>query len=317
MKIKNVIAVLISLVLITGCSANSDSGNVPITLMLDYTPNTNHTGIYVADKLGYYDDVGIDLTIIQPSDVATESVVANNSAQFGISYGENVAMYDSESDDILSIYAILKTNTSGFLSRADRNITRPRDFEGKTYCGWGSSIETSLVDSLVKADGGDPSKVNIITAASNLTSDNDQCDFIWAYEGWDKINLEQQGIDVNYIPFSEYGVDWYTPVIITSKQYAEDNPEIVSNFIAATQKGYQYAIDNTEDSAKILLESAPELDEDLVNKSQEFLSGYYQTPDQDLGYQDPIIWDNFIKWLGENGIVTGLSSGDLYTNEYV
>lgn len=306
---------LISLLfIITGCSSDGDLEEV--TLMLDYTPNTNHTGIYVADSLGYYADAGIDVNIIQPSDVATESVVASGSAEFGISVGENVAMFDSQDDSLESIYAILNTNTSGFLSRADRDITRPRDFEGKTYCGWGSAIENSLIQTLVESDGGDYSKVNVLTASSNLTSSDDQCDFIWAFEGWDKINLESNGIDVNYIPFSDYGVDWYTPVVITSNQYIESNPETVQNFVSATQKGYQYAIDNPEQSADILVEAAPELDRDLVSESQQFLTPYYQTDDQPLGYQSPQIWSDFTDWLNQNQIISEQDSTKFYTNKF-
>lgn len=315
MKLKGLLLVGL-LVVLSGCSADSDELE-KVTLMLDYTPNTNHTGIYAADSLGYYADEGLEVEIIQPSDVATESVVASGSAQFGISYGENVAMFDNEDDSLESIYGILNTNTSGFLSRADRDITRPKDFEGKNYCGWGSSIESSLINTLVESDGGDPDKVNMLTATSNLTNENDECDLIWAYEGWDMINLESQGVEVNYIPFSDYGVDWYTPVIITSNSYIESNPETVEGFITATQKGYEYALENPEESSQMLLESAPELDSDLVTKSQAFLSPYYQTEGQALGYQDPEIWSTFTDWLVDNQIITEKDSTVFYTNDYV
>lgn len=304
------------LLILSGCS-NSSEDLQKVTLMLDYTPNTNHTGIYAADSLGYYQDAGIDLEIIQPSDVATESVVASGAAQFGISYGENVAQFDQEDDSLESIYAILNTNTSGFLSRADRNITRPKDFEGKTYCGWGSSIESSLINTLVEADGGDPAKVNMITASSNLMSENDECDFVWAYEGWDKINLESNNIEVNYIPFSDYGVDWYTPVIITSNDYISSNPDTVKAFIEATQKGYEYAAKHPDESSDMLLQAAPELDSDLVTKSQQFLSDYYQTAGENFGYQDPQIWSDFTTWLNDNKIITETDSTKFYTNDYI
>lgn len=315
MKIK--ISLLFTLLLVlSGCTSSNEQLE-KVTLMLDYTPNTNHTGIYVADKLGYFEQQGIDLEIIQPSDVATEAVVASGSSQFGISYGENVAMFNSEDDSLRSIYGILNTNTSGFLSRKDRNITKPSDFVGKTYCGWGSAIETSLINTLVKEDGGDPSKVNIITASSNLMNKDDECDFVWAYAGWDKINLESNGLEVNYIPFSDYGVDWYTPVIITSNDYIATNEETVKAFIEATQKGYEYALENPQESADILLEAAPELDSDLVKKSQDFLSPYYRTGDEDFGYQSPQIWSDFTKWLVDNEIITEADSTKFYTNDYI
>lgn len=310
--------ILCSLLLVlTACSNEQNQQLEKVTLMLDYTPNTNHTGIYVADSLGYYEEAGIELEIVQPSDIATEAVVASGSSQFGISVGENVAMFDSQYDSLESIYGILNTNTSGFLSRSERNIKRPKDFEGKTYCGWGSDIETSLINTIVAADGGDPSQVNIITATSSLLDENSECDVIWAFAGWDKINLEDNNIAVNYIPFSDYGVDWYTPVIITSNEYIKSNPETVEKFIAATQKGYQYAIDNPAASADILLAAAPELDEQLVVNSQTYLTPYYQTADQPLGYQDPQIWATFTTWLNDNQLITESDSEKFYTNDFI
>lgn len=306
--------IISSLLVLAGCGSNDQVQDV--TLMLDYTPNTNHTGIYVADSLGYYEDAGINLDIVMPSDVATESVVATGSSQFGISYGENVEMFNDSEEALTSIYGILNTNTSGFLSRAEDNITRPKDFEGKTYCGWGSDIESSLINTLVLADNGDPSKVDNIVASSNLMTEDD-CDFVWSYEAWDNINLENNGVEYNYIPFTDYGVDWYTPVIITSKQLEAEDPKLVEDFISATQKGYEYAIENPEESAQILLEAAPELDSDLVNASQTHITQYYQTEGEDLGYQSPEVWQEFTDWMNENGIVSLENSDSLYTNDYI
>lgn len=306
--------IISSLLVLAGCGSNDQVQDV--TLMLDYTPNTNHTGIYVADSLGYYEDAGINLDIVMPSNVATESVVATGSSQFGISYGENVEMFNDSEEALTSIYGILNTNTSGFLSRAEDNITRPKDFEGKTYCGWGSDIESSLINTLVLADNGDPSKVDNIVASSNLMTEDD-CDFVWSYEAWDNINLENNGVEYNYIPFTDYGVDWYTPVIITSKQLEEENPKLVEDFISATQKGYEYAIENPEESAQILLDAAPELDSDLVNASQTHITQYYQTEGEDLGYQSPELWQQFTEWMNENGIVSLETSDSLFTNDYI
>ncbi|WOO89709.1 ABC transporter substrate-binding protein [Mollicutes bacterium LVI A0078] len=306
--------IISSLLVLAGCGSNDQVQDV--TLMLDYTPNTNHTGIYVADSLGYYEDAGINLDIVMPSNVATESVVATGSSQFGISYGENVEMFNDSEEALTSIYGILNTNTSGFLSRAEDNITRPKDFEGKTYCGWGSDIESSLINTLVLADNGDPSKVDNIVASSNLMTEDD-CDFVWSYEAWDNINLENNGVEYNYIPFTDYGVDWYTPVIITSKQLEEENPKLVEDFVSATQKGYEYAIENPEESAQILLDAAPELDSDLVNASQTHITQYYQTEGEELGYQSPELWQQFTEWMNENGIVSLETSDSLFTNDYI
>ncbi len=314
MKIKIFITLVFALSL-SGCTQNENLTQV--TLMLDYTPNTNHTGIYVANELGYYEEYGIELEIIQPSDVSTEAVVASGASDLGISYGENVAMFNDSDPQLQSIYAILNTNTSGFLSRTEKNIKRPKDFEGKTYCGWGSAIESSLINSIVKADGGDAQNISMITAPANLLTENSECDFIWAYEGWDKISLDLNGIETNYISFSDFGIDWYTPIIITSLDYINTNEDTVQNFVSATQKGYEYAIENPIDSAEILLKSAPELNSELVYESQQFLSEYYKTNDKPLGYQSPQIWKQFVIWLNKNEIIETNEYEIMYTNKFI
>lgn len=315
MKIKGLYIIGLILIL-TGCSNQNDELQ-HVKLMLDYTPNTNHTGIYVAKELGYYEDLGIDLEIIQPSDISTEAAVASSSADFGISYGENVAMFNNDEDRLKSIYAILDTNTSGFISKTSSEINRPKDFEGKTYCGWGSAIETSLVKTLVEKDGGDSSKVNIVTSPANLESENSDCDLIWAYAGWDKIDLENKGIDINYIPFSDYGVDWYTPVIIANNDYIEKNNDLISKFIKATQKGYKYAKNNPDKSADILVKQVPELDPELVAPSELFLAEHFENKDGGFGYQSPKMWEDFTNWLIENEIITEKDSSKFYTNDFI
>ncbi len=313
---KLIVIVVLMVFSLSGCQNEDDLTKV--TLMLDYTPNTNHSGLYLAKDLGYYKDAGLDVDIVQPSESATESLVAANKAEFGVSYGENVAQFDDENNQIISILGLVAHNTSGFLSRQEKDITRPKDMENKTYCGWGSDIEQAIIKSVVAADGGNSDLVNITsTTAVDIKNPSSSCDVIWAYAGWDKIDLEQNDIAVNYIPLTDYNLDWYTPVIITSKQYAQEHPEVVSAFVNATIKGYEQAITDPEAASESLLKHAPELDADLVEASQAYLSANYQD-EIPFGTQSPEIWNNFIKWLQKNNIVSNnLAVEDLYTNKYI
>lgn len=309
--------VVMGIIILTGCSQESE--NQKVTLMLDYTPNTNHTGIYVADSLGYYEDAGIDLEIIQPGDTAPNAAVASSAVDFGISYGEDVAMYNQPDDyQIISIMSILSTNTSGIVSNASKNITRPKQFEGKNYCGWGSDMETALIKSLVEADGGDFDKVNMLVATPNLTDENSQCDLVWTYEAWDNIMMEQEGIEFNYVPFTDYTVDWYTPILITSQSLIDSDPKLVKSFTTATIKGYEYAAENPEEAADIFLAAVPESDADLVKESQQFISPYYIEANGQVGYQDSNIWTTFIDWMKENKMVDdNLDPQSLYSNDFI
>ncbi len=308
---------IVTLVLLSGCTRQSDDLQ-KVTVMLDYVPNTNHTGIYVAQAKGYYEDAGLDVEIMQPSKTAAEGVVSSNRAEFGIGSAESVAQFDDENDDLVSILALVAHNTSGFISKKEAEITRPKEMEGKTYCGWGSDVEQAIVKTMVKNDGGDPDKVKITTTSSaDIKNTNSPCDVMWVFEGWDKIDMDNQGIDSNYMPFTDYDLDWYTPVLFTSRKLIKDNPELVQSFVSATIKGYEDAIADPEMAAKVLLKAAPELDEELVTKSQEFLSANYQDKDP-FGYQEKAMWNNFGNWLKENKIISeDLAIDSLYTNQFV
>lgn len=308
---------LFALITLSGCANNSDELQ-KVTVMLDYVPNTNHTGIYLAKENGYYEDAGLDVEIMQPSKTAAEGVVSSNRAEFGIGSSESVAQFDDENNDLVSILALVAHNTSGFISRSDENITRPKDMENKTYCGWGSDVEQAIVKTMVEADGGDADKVKITTTSSaDIKNENSPCDVMWVFEGWDKIDMDNQNIASNYIPFTDYDLDWYTPVLFTSRKLIEDDPKLVQSFVTATIKGYEDAINDPEAAAKVLLKYAPELDEDLVMESQKFLSANYKDKDP-FGYQQAKMWNDFGNWLKENKIISeDLDINSLYTNQFV
>ncbi len=315
MKKKLFIGCFLLIIVLTGCQQDNELEKV--TLVLDYTPNTNHSGIYLAKEQGFYEEVGLDLEIIQPSEGSAESLISANKAEFGISYGENVAQFNSVEEEITSIMGLVAHNTSGFLSRAEKGITRPKDLENKTYCGWGSEIEKAIIESVVKADGGNPDLVNISSSIIDLKLENGPCDVAWAYEGWDKIDMELSGIDINYIPLTDYGLDWYTPVIISSNSYISENDDIVNKFVQATIKGYELAITDPKLASDALLDNAPELSPDLVVKSQEFLSTKYQD-ELAFGMQSDEIWEQFMSWLKANEIISDdVETTNMYTNKYI
>ena len=137
MTVKKLICLLAagSIAALSGCGANTNTApdnaadgenaapkTEKVTLVLDWTPNTNHTGIYVADALGYYDEAGIDLEIVQPPEDGAEALVASGKAQFGIGFQDTIAAsYTSDTPlPVTSVAAIINHNTSGIISRAVR-----------------------------------------------------------------------------------------------------------------------------------------------------------------------------------------------------
>ncbi len=294
-----------------------------ITFVLDWTPNTNHTGIYVARDKGYFKDAGLDVDIIQPTEGTSDSIVASGSAQFGISYQEGVTFARAQGVPLVSLAAVIQHNTSGFASLKDKNILSPKDFEGKTYGGWGSPLEEATIKYLMEQAGADFSKVTIATTGDAdffQASQSGQIDFAWIFEGWDGIAAKQKGMELNYIDLGKEApvFDYYTPVIITNEEMLSNEEQLVNSFMEAVIKGYEFAMENPDEAADILIKAVPEIDAELVKESQKFLAEKYQADAPYWGMQKEEVWENYTQWLYVNDFIEEkIDVQKAFTNRFV
>jgi ABC-type nitrate/sulfonate/bicarbonate transport system substrate-binding protein len=315
-----VIACLVLMVGITSCKKTPQS-LIPITVTLDWTPNTNHTGLYVALEQGLYKKQGLDVKIVQPGQGYTDQIVATGKSEFGVSYQENVTRARSENIPLISIAAIIQHNTSGFASLKSANIISPQDFEGKRYGSWDSPSELAVLKAVMNKSEADFNKVKVISGITDFFSTiGRDADFEWIYEGWDGEEAKLRKMELNYIALKdlEPALDYYTPVIITSEVVVKTKPEIVKNFMKATSEGYAFAVANPDSAAKILLKHAPELKPELVVASQKYLSSQYQAESKQWGFQKREVWQRFNDWMVKQGLLTkGIEIDDAFTNEYL
>ncbi len=296
-----------------------------VTLMLDWTPNTNHTGFYVAKAKGWYDEVGLDVNIVEPATTGTAQVVGAGQAEFGVSVQEQAIPARAEGVPVVSIAAIIQHNTSSLMALASAGILRPRDLEGKTYGGFGGALETALVKTLITCDGGDPESVKFVDVGNVdylIGMEQGQYDFVWIFDGWDLIRAREiEKKDVSTIPFIDYVnciPDWYTPLIITNETMIREQPDTVRRFVEATTRGYEFAIDQPEEAARILLAAAPELDQTLVLKSATYLAQQYVEPGHPWGKQDPAVWTRFEEFLRTAGLVDRkIDVNAAFTNDFL
>ena len=261
-------------------ATSAASAPTKVTLLLDWTPNTNHTGIYVAQAKGWYREAGLDLSIIEHAP-GVPQVVGAGKADFGITVAESLLPARSKGVPVVSIATILPSNDSSLMT-LDPSITRPRDLAGKKYGGYGGELERQLITTLVTCDGGDASKVSFVDVGNVdfiVGMDKKDFDFVWVFEGWDAIRArESLGRKVNTIKFGDYLKcipDWYTPLFIASEQTIKERPEVVRKFLAATARGYDFAAKQPKDGADLLLQAVPELDKKLVSASAAYLAPKY------------------------------------------
>ena len=197
-----------------------------VSILLDWVPNTNHTGLFVALEKGFYKEAGIEVEIMEQSQgLALEQLVAAGKVDFGISSQEWATAAMAEGLPIVSVAAVIQHNTTAYASLKKSNITRPRDFQGKTYASWGLPLEQAMIGDVVKSDGGDPSRLKelVIGTADLLAILGRDVDIVWIYMGWQGIEAKLRGMDISAIMLRDVPAipDYYAPIIISSARFIE------------------------------------------------------------------------------------------------
>jgi len=316
----------VMLCLLAGC-AQPDK-NLPrhpltkVKVILDFVPNTNHAGLYVARDKGLYAKQGLDVEIVQPSQSGTAQLVAAGQGDFGVSYQEEVTTARSEGIPLVALAAVIQHNSSGFASPVGKNIKTPRDFEGKTYGGWGSPMETAVLKALMNQYHGDFSKINIINVgeADFFTSVQKDVDFAWIFQGWTGIEAGLKGIKLNYIDLSQENkvFDYYTPVIICSEKQIASNPELVRKFMTATSQGYQYAAAHPEETSELFIKAVPGSNPKLIQASMQYLAPRYQDDAARWGEMKLEVWQRYADFMHNNNLMkNSIDPAKAFTNDYL
>lgn len=306
-----------------------DDGLTQVTLCLDWTPNTNHTGFYVAQALGYFDEVGLSVRIVQPpEDGATVSCAAGQ-VEFAITAQDTLAAALARENplEVTAVAALLQHNTSGIISRSGEGLDTPGGLAGKTYSTWNDPIELAMLEHVVEGDGGDFSQVklipnSIVDEAGALREG--QTDAVWVFYGWSGVSAQLSGLDFDYFSFRDMDpvLDYYTPILIAGNEFLTQQPEVARAFLAAAAKGFEYAIDHPEEAAQMLMEG----DEtgslagsgELVLASQRWISGQYRAEEERWGFIDPQRWNDFYSWLNDNGLVAvPIPENTGFSNDYL
>ncbi len=328
---KKLITLLLSSMLVFGLTGCGDTVNKTekntITIVLDWTPNTNHTGIFVAQAKGFFEKAGLNVKVVQPPEDGAVTLVASGKAQFGVSFQDSLApaFVKDAIMPVTAVAAVIQHNTSGIISRAGEGMNTPKGLEGKKYATWDLNVEKAILRNVMKADGGNFDLVKLIP--STVTDEvsalkSGSVDAIWIYYGWAGVACQVAGLDTDYFEFANINpvFDFYTPVIIGNNTWLDKNPETAKAFLSALSKGYNYAIQNPKEAADILMDAAPELKSNsaLVYASQNYLAKKYKDDATRWGEFDAKRWATFFNWLNENNLLKGKIDPDYgFTNEYL
>jgi ABC-type nitrate/sulfonate/bicarbonate transport system substrate-binding protein len=328
-------AVVVAATLLAACTAGAtpSASPKPVRLALDWTPNTNHTGFYVAEEKGWYADAGIDLQILPYASATPETLLAAHQAECGISFQDSMTFAVAAGADIVSVMAILQKTASAIGVLADGPIERPRDLDGKTYAGFGYPNEVPTLKAVIQADGGkgDFTVATLDAAAYEALYDR-KADFTIPFTAWEGVEAEERGIPLRYFQFADYGFpEFYQVVLACDRTWLERDPAAAKAFVAATVKGFELAASNPDDAAAILVAQNPgvfDSNPDLPRDSQQFLAEgkFIVDGDGKVGRQTLERWQGYSGFLFDEGLLVDaagkqltvpLDYAALFTNDYL
>lgn len=320
-----------------GTSGNSD-GDSSISFMLDWTPNTNHIGLYVAQKLGYFDNEGVDVTILPTAQAGAETSVENGVADVGFTTLSNVAAFNAQGANLKMVFDLTQQPVARWCALASHtDISTPKDFDGKTFVSFGSAEQTAVLRQMIRTAGG-TGDFETATAGTNTFQalTNGQGDFGGFYATWENVESELHGPALHCFVASDWGVPGNPDQLgfAVNAAWLKDasHGDTLRRFLAAVRRGYDYALTNPDEAADILVDQAGEaqLDPELTHASmQEIVDGNYWTTDDPTAVPGTVNLEAtqaYIDFLYENGTYTDADgsplpaapqAADLATNEYL
>jgi ABC-type nitrate/sulfonate/bicarbonate transport system substrate-binding protein len=314
-------------------AAVSPSGEpTTVRLALDWTPNTNHLGFYVAKSKGWYADAGIDLEILPYGSTAPEAVLAAHQAECGISFQDALTFAVAAGAPIRSTMAILQHTAQEIAVLESSSISRPRELDGKTYAGFGYPNEVPTLQAVIRNDGGtgEFETVTLDTAAYEALYQK-RADFVITFSAWEGIEAGQRGVPLRTFRFTDYGFpDFYQVVLACDTDWLARDPEAARAFVAATARGFEFAALNPDEASQILIDENPgvfDSNPELPRESARFLADQgLLLADGKAGTQTLDQWTGYSSFLYDQGLLTDADGkplasppdyGSLFTNDFL
>lgn len=272
------VAIVTALVGCSGADATeSDEHRPTVRFALDWTPNTNHTGLYVALNQGYFAEAGIDVEVLPFNSSNPEVLVDAGQAEFGISFQDTATLSMAAGADLRSVLAVQQTWTTEVAVLAERDeIASPADLDGLVFGGFDNPAETATMRGVVEAAGGAGEFETVVLGTSAYEAlYAGEVDFTVPFVAWEGIEAEHRGVDLKTFAYTDSGFpDAYQVIVAGNATWMDDHPDTARAFVQALARGYAYAIEDPDAAAGMLQEENASLltDLDLLVESQRMLS---------------------------------------------
>ncbi len=275
----SIVTVGVGLVGAAGCGSTPDAATGPdgssalpaptkATLVLDYLPNAVHAGIYRAQAQGYYRKRNLDLRIIAPTSTSdTLKLIDSGKADFGIADGIDLAGQIDAGRDAQAVMAVVQRPLGGIITLKKAGIDTPRALEGKTVGVTGVPSDAAVLDTIIRDDGGDPTKVKRVTIGFGGVAalENRKVDAFVGFYAADGVQVEEDGFPTTTFAFDDHGGPRYPGLVaFTTRAKVGDSTALLRAFVAATIDGYNDTIKDPGAALDDLLAGAKGLQRPLA-----------------------------------------------------
>jgi NitT/TauT family transport system substrate-binding protein len=297
-----------------------------VTVQLSWFHGVEYAGFYTAVEKGYYTEENIEVTLnpggpeINPLDE-----VNNGNAQFGIGQGDSIIVAKTSGQNFVSVAAIFKSNPLAITSLASDNIQKPEDLVGKTVGAYSLDLasysDVSLL-ALMSRTGLEKDAMNYaliqdFQGANEIKAGNmDAMSGMFATD--QQVMAQQAGDTLNFIYYKDYGVEVYINTIFVKEELTQSNPDLITRFLRATFKGYQYAIENPEEVAALAVKYDETLDLTYQEEVMKAQIPFLDTGDGPLGSMNENIWKTTQDILIEFDLISKpIDLNTVYTNQFI
>ena len=304
---------------------NSTPKTDTIRLALDWTPNTNNTGFFVAQQKGFYEENGIVVEIITPEadnySVTPAKKLELGSVDLALASLESVISYNTKKNPMpcKAVAALLQDDLSAIVTLASSGIASPKELDGKRYASYKARYEDEIVRQMIRNAGGTgevqlsyPEKLGIW---DTLLAGN--ADATWIFTNWEGVEAEMAGVELNTFRLADFGIPYgYSPVIIARENAIREKEEAFAAFLQATKKGFLYAKDFPAECSAMLLNNLPEKDRSGIDlqKSQIMTAASYGDKNS-WGLMQRSRIQDFIDFLRKHNLENNILLADeIFTN---
>ena len=320
-KLVLLVAVFAS-IFIAACGS-SDPEDIVVTL--DWFQNANHAGIYEAVDKGYFEDEGLNVSVVPPADPsAILALIASGESDFAMFYQPDLLQARNQGVPVVAVAGVVQRPLNSMMALKSSGITRPADLAGKKVGTPGLPWNEAMLTTMLEADGLTRDDVELVDVGWTLNQSlmagtvDAVIGVYWTHE---LIVLENEGHETNVLLPDDWGVpSYYELILVTSEQTIKDRPEMVEKFVKAFNKGYQQALDDPQGSIDTLIRLNPdaEIDESVDRAGVDLLVPLWESAGQPFGSLSPERWTSLADWMKAKSLLDDdVNPDDAYDTSFV